>query len=29
MVYFAIFADRWAEVKAALHGRLDRYRATP
>jgi hypothetical protein len=29
MVYFAIFADRWTEVKAGLQERLDRHRATP
>jgi RimJ/RimL family protein N-acetyltransferase len=28
MVYFAIFADRWGEVKAGLRERLDRHRAT-
>jgi N-acetyltransferase len=29
MVYFAIFADQWTEVKARLQERLDRHRATP
>lgn len=29
MVYSALFADRWTELKAGLQKRLDRHRASP